>query len=627
MTSRARFPLISLALAAGSMLAVATAPLTASALPATQAPAEPGKPKPQGNADKPQKKADKPKKKPDRRPPAAPLLGRAKAGARGMVSLPVSAESGSRVVVRTPGGTVVTSGFGSRTYTWWTSTGAHSYLVTATDAAGNRSRAAQFSVVADATPPRLARVQVAPGDRRDSRSRLTFATDPGSSYRVLVDGKVEARRSDPDARVARFLDVGNGRHRVVVEVRDRVGNLATWSGSFRVRIPKLEVSAKVVGDPTDAIQRLRIDATPNATRGAVRVPGEGRERFRFLRGRATVRLTLPDGTYDRATVTVRDARGRVGERRLRPFVVDTTAPDVAAELDTAAAAEGRLRAAVTTDPGAAVAWRLVDDAGSVITAGDVVADESGAATLDRDVAEGEFSLAVSATDQFERTTTTTLAAVVAPDPWSYARAAVLVGLVAAGGLLLVILLLPLVPVLVTRGGRARARVTARRIERRAARALAERKPEAGAPIPVVRGPVVIPAQRGRDHGGVSIFPLGLALQPDERILHTTTGQLYEAVDADTDELVLDGHEGEVVVTNRRLVFLGDVTRDWWNGQIDGVDHVSEDRTVLRRLGEDAWSGLGYDDAEVTRLHLEMLVTDQGGARASSTPRSAGARPI
>ncbi len=632
MASRARLPLAGLVLAAGSLVLATTTPPAAYSVTASQAPGKPAKPERSKKPDEDSKKQDKPKRKPDRRAPAAPGLGGASAGAGGMVSVPISAESGSRVVVRERGGGVVASGSGSRTYTWWTSTGAHSYLVTATDQAGNRSRASQLSVTADATPPSLTGVQTAVGDRSDSRSRLTFFTDPGSTYRVFVDGRLVGQRFDPDARAALFLDVANGRHRVAVEVRDPVGNVTRWTGSMRVRIPRLGVTARVVGKPTVELQRLRVEATPNATRGVVRIPGEGRERFRFFRGRATVRLSLPDGTYDNVEVSVRDGRGRTGTRTLRAFEVDTTAPEVTASLDRGAAADGLLEAEVRTDPGAAVSWRLVGEAGEVSASGDVKADRSGIATIDRDVAEGDFRLAVRATDRFDRTTSTSVATTVAPNPWSNARTALMAGGAVGGGVLLVIMTIPLVPFLVRRSRRIRARMTARRIERRS-----ERRPvqvdffEEREDVP--QPPAVIPAQRSRQHAvetllrmadergsGGSIFPLGVELIPEERILHATTGQLFETVDADTDELVLDGHDGEVLVTNRRLIFVGDVTRDWWTGLIDGIDHVGDDRTVLRRWREDFWSGVVYDDADVTRLYVDMLVAEQQGNRGEYLSR-------
>jgi hypothetical protein len=446
-----------------------------------------------------------------------------------------------------------------------------------------------------------------------------------------------AQRFGPDARVALFLDVENGRHGVAVEVRDPVGNVSRWTGSFRVRIPRLGVTAKVVGSPTDGEQRLRIEATPSATGGVVRVPGEGRERFRFFRGKATVRLSLPDGTYDKVQVTVRDGRGRSGIRTLRSLVVDTTPPDVTARLDDGAAAEGILRTTVETDPGATVAWRLVDEDGDAVSSGDLVADESGVAIIDRDVAEGDFRLAVNATDQFERTTVTSVAATVAPNPWSHERVALAAGGIVAAGVLLVILTIPLVPFLVRRARRARARVTAWQIQRSVERATAlfEDAGEAQEAVPeeLPAASVVIPSQRSRQRAvetllqmaeergsGGSIFPLGVELLADERILHATTGQLFEAEDPDTDELVLDGHDGEVVVTNRRLIFVGDVMRDWWTGLIDGIDHVGDDRTVLRRWREDSWSGVVYDDAEVTRLYVDMLVAEQQGTRGAYLSR-------
>ena len=173
MNSHRRAPLAALVVAAGSLLVVATPPTAAYAVPdgeAQAAPGHPGRPADPGNHGKPAKpgkpaqaakaapkpnkphpakaskpgkpnRPAKPKPKPDHRAPAAPSVGTAWAGAGGAVSIPVSAESGSLVVVREIGGGVVASGTGSQTYRWSTSSGSHSYLVTATDQAGNPSTA------------------------------------------------------------------------------------------------------------------------------------------------------------------------------------------------------------------------------------------------------------------------------------------------------------------------------------------------------------------------------------------------------------------------------------------------------------------------------------------------------
>jgi hypothetical protein len=631
MKLRVRAPFAGVVLAAGSLLLVTTTPLAAYSVTVVQAPGNPDKPdKPDQPATpgKGKKQPDKPRKKPDRRAPAAPGLGRVWAGAGGAVSLFVRAESGSRVVIRERGGAVVTSGTGSQTYRWWTSTGTHRYVVTATDGAGNRSRPSSTVVTADATPPSLTGVQTAVGDRADSRSRLTFSTEPGTAYRVLIDGRTVRGGSDPDARVALFLDVQNGPHRVRVEVRDGVGNLASWNGGFRVRIPRLAVDATLTGDPTDRVQRVSVRATPNARYGVVRVPGERTTRFGFYRGRATVPLRLPDGTYDGVTVTVRDGRGRVGRQKVPDIRVDTTPPQVSLRTDRDAAEQGRLRATVTTDPGSTLEWRLVDGGGDVVTTGELVA-ESAETTLERDVAEGSFQLEVVATDEFGRATTASAPARIAADPWSDGLTALVVAAVVGAGVVLTgvltMVLIPLLPRLRRRVRRARARVTARRIERRFARtrpAGLEEKPSVGA----LNG-AVIPRQRSRqaavatllqlanDEGAErSSFLLGVSLLPDERVLHATTGQLYETLDADTGDLALEGHDGEVVVTNRRITFVGDVTRDWWTGLVDRMSHVGEERTVLLRRGEDSWAGLVYDDPEVTRLYLELLMAEQQGQR-------------
>lgn len=607
--------LVAVAAVAGSLLGGAAAGPAAYAVAPVLAPERPG--------DKGDKR-DKPKSKPDRTPPDAPVLGTPDVDPGGAVTLPVRAERGSRVVVRERGGDVEATAIGTgatQSLSWTTSDGEHSYVVTATDRAGNRSRPASVSVDVDATPPPVTRLRARAGTAEDSRSRVTFRTEPGSAYRVLVDGAVLAEGVAEERDVSAFVDVADGRHEVDVEASDAVGNQASASESFRVSIGELAVRANVLSEPTARTQVIRVVATPNTTSGRVQVPGQGSRPLTFEDGGATLRWKLPDSDYVGVTVTVRDSQGRTGRKELAPLVVDTTAPEVEVAVDDAVAADGRLRATVRTEPGARVEWRLLDTAGTTVATGDAVAD-NGVATIERDVDEGSYRLEVTATDDFERASSTSTETRIADDPWPVVAVILGVAALVAAGVGLLVALVLLTRTALRRLAPARERRAEAREQRRAARAAAAVAKDAQA------GHREAEQQwrRRRDvlaeflevaHGSTpatTAFLPGLALLPDEQVLHTTGGELYEAADGAGDELVLEGHDGVLAVTDRRIAFVGDVTRDWWVGLIDDMLHQDDDRTVLKRWHEDAWSGVTYDDLEATRLHLDLLLAEQRGTR-------------
>lgn len=595
------------------------------------APNKPDKPKKPSERPKPgdqgQKRddSDKPKKKkpkPDKTAPAAPGLS-ASAGAGGSVTIAVSAEAGAQVVVRQSGGGVVaraTATGGTQTFGVVRSTGTHSFTARATDKAGNTSRPSSTSVFADATPPSLTDLGVKPGKPADSRSRVSFTTSEGAAYRVLVDQQVVAEGNAGNGKVKRFLDVANGAHQVVVVAIDGVGNTTTGARSLDVQVSKLKVKAKLTSDATEETQVLRVRATPNATRGVVRVPGEKNQRFALRKGRADVDLRLPNGTYDGVVVALRDSQKRKGRLKLPELVVDTTPPKLSVGPDQAAADEGKLAVAVTAEQDTTIAWELLDGSGEVVESGEYTA-EGGEELIEEDVPEGSYSLVVSSTDQYDRTTTDVGPTRIAPDPWPVALVALLVV-----GLLAVVVGLVLGAVVLVRRHRARLEALRRRLadalatRRERAREAAERRQRLGAHRAAEEQWL-----RRRDFlagllddeelaaGPLLILP-DLETLPHERVLHTTPAQLFETVGDNGGELALQSLDGELVVTNLRLAFVGEEQHDWWCALLEEVRHEGEDRSLLKRWNHDEWAAFGYDDAEVTRLYIDLAVAEQHGTK-------------
>lgn len=602
-------PLGGVVAAAGTALPALAAPKPPT--PGPDGPAVPG-PKPPKAEEKP----PKPEEKPDTKAPGVPQVGEPVVEAGGAVTVTVRAEKASDVVIREQG-EVVASGTargGSVTLDWTTTTGEHSYVVRATDEAGNTSDPARFTVEADADAPPIRRVEWKAGTASDTRSRVTFRTEPDAAYRVLVDGEVVAEGTAEGRPVAHRLDVADGRHQAVVEVTDEVGNVATDDRPFVVRIGALAVRTQLTSEPTVARQVIRIAATPTATKGTVRVPGAEDTPFTLKNGRATVRLQLAEGTYDAVQVSLRDTQGRRGRTVVDEFVVDTSAPTVAITTDDAAAAKGKLEAAITAEEGAEVTWRILDSTGVVLDSGTFTAD-GGPERITRDVEEGEARLSVEATDEYDRTTTDAVTADIAKDPWPVALI-VAVGVAAAvAGIALVFALVWLLRRLWLA---VRPRVVARREERRivAAQAVAQQEHEERRLATLreweARSAVVGTFLEGVTDGwDVGAVP-GLVLQDGEQVRHMAVATLYDA-SAGSEDLELVGHAGALVVTGDRLVFLGEHGQEWSRDDLGALSHVGEDRTMLQHAGDaDDWTGLVYEEPEVTRLHLDLMLAEQQG---------------
>ena len=627
MRARARALLAGVLLTSGPMLGAVATAAPAASQPPSLAPDKPGKPdKPESakpgkpGGDKPGKK----KRKPDRTAPAVPSVGGTSSGPNGYVSVSVSAEAGSRVVVRAKGSGVVAVGYGTGGYSsvgWNTSTGNHVYTVRAVDGAGNASRSATFSAYADASPPALRGVIAEPGNEKDARTRVSFTTDAGSTYRIVSGGKLLRRGTTGTERVRERVDLGNGGHRVTVEVRDKVGNLrSAWDG-VRVDVTSLRVRADVVSKATNGTQVITVKATPNARRAVLKLPGERTERVRMRYGSGDLKLKLEDGTYEGGTVRVRDSQGRIGRVKVPELVVDTTPPRLQVKSDPDAASEGTLGLQVTADEGDEVTWQLLDG-NDVVDDGSYTSDGV-ERTLEEDVDAGEFRLAVSATDDFGRTTTDVTTTRIGTDPMPLGLITLvvlgllaLVGAVAAGARLL----RRHPPAWGLRAKRrlaattatvsARARAVAMIPQQRRAQELVEdewyrRDEELTALLAAATGQ----AAPGGEIELPEVGPL-----PHEQVFYTAAARLFEAGASTSDSSVVTV-EGELVVTSMRIAFVArGAQRDWWRPLVEELRHDGDDLTLVKRWHDDAWTGFEYDDPELTRMYLDLTVAEQHGTK-------------
>src|SRR3712207_6795429 len=116
-----------------------------------------------------------------------------------------------------------------------------------------------------ATPPPLKRFVVKPGTASDTHSSVAVSSEPATAFRLLVDGKPVQQGTTTDGNIAQSLDLADGRHSVVIELRDEVGNLRTETRPLLVRIPELEVTADLTAGATDKVQVIRMDAEAAAT--------------------------------------------------------------------------------------------------------------------------------------------------------------------------------------------------------------------------------------------------------------------------------------------------------------------------------------------------------------------------
>ena len=556
--------------------------------------------------------APKPTKPPpDTQAPPAPLVGDPVVEAGGKVTLPVAAEKGAHVVVTELGAPIaqIRANAQSQQLHWTATSGSHTYSLTATDKAGNESAAATVTIDVDADPPVLRNLVIRPGTSRNTTSVVGFTTEPNTTYSLLVDGNEVKSGTTPSSgstRITADLDLANGEHPVAIHLQDETGNTTDQGSLLRVRISGLALDATVVSHTTDPVQVVEITSAPGV-RGVLSVPGEPEHRFLVdAKGKARVEIPLEDGTYDGATVRVEDGDGRKGSETLPEITVDTTPPVLEVHADGKAADDGALLVEVTADKGSIVVWRVLDGK-TEITAGKYVA-VGGPKSVGRNLDKGSYTFEVTATDVYGRRTTKQVDVDVAADPIP-AKTWVLAGL---GALLLLLVL-----------GWLLSRLWRRHQDKVAERRLHEPVKATKENVAAYERAEAAWAVRHREltrlaevAGGSApsdiILPDGFSLLPDEQPLWVTGARLLEIAQSGGHEAALETASGHLVVTSMRLAFTGEQHRDWWLSLVERMRHLDHERTILRLHDGDSWSGVAYDDPELTRSYVDLALAEHDG---------------
>ncbi|EGT4257078.1 BapA prefix-like domain-containing protein [Citrobacter amalonaticus] len=341
-------------------------------------------------------------------------------------------------------GTVQADGTGAWTFTPTTAlgNGSHTFNVTATDAAGNVSPGAAFTVVVDTVAP-VAPVIVSVTDNmtpgtgaltsgqstNDTRPIITGTGEPGSTINVY-DGNVllgTANVTEDGSWSYRPDGLSEGDHSLRVTATDSAGNTGPASANFTLTVDTVSPGAPIISNVQDDVGpvtgSLSSGQTTNDARPAFTGTGEPGTTISIadngvLLASVTVEANgtwtfiptsdLGQGNHP-LTFTATDAAGNVGPSASFTVTVDTTAPLVpviTSVVDDSAPQTGNLSPNQSTndtrptlngtaEPGATLTFT---DNGTVI--GSLVAGPDGNWTFTPTTAltNGAHTLAVTATD-------------------------------------------------------------------------------------------------------------------------------------------------------------------------------------------------------------------------------------
>lgn len=320
------------------------------------------------------------------------------------VTVLVTAERGANLRFAVGGSVVHTAGSSGeeQPIAFTLADGRHRVAVTATDAAGNTSDAADFRVAVDATPPGMPGLAVAVGDAAGAETSMTLNGEDGADYVVRLSGPDEHTEEGTLSRgeVEHAWLLTNGDYTLSATLTDAVGNTSkTAKETFTVVLP------------APAVPYLSIFSDPGAKPIEVAVAAEGAEAVVVsLLGRGTskeetvelnrkqegtVTFSAPDGRYRLEAVAVDFQRQQSPPAREGGVIVDTTAPILELDFLDDLLAAGSFAYRLQTEEGASV--RVTSDTDALIAE---FTAEDGWQEFSVDVPRGEHIIALSIIDAF-----------------------------------------------------------------------------------------------------------------------------------------------------------------------------------------------------------------------------------
>ena len=562
--------------------------------------------------------------------PDPPEITSARPGKGGTVVLTFRAERGSRVVVQDEHDRIVARADGrgsAQSLTFRGRSGNHSYALRATDSAGNESLEADaVSIRTDAKPPPLGDVVSDPARPDHEATVVRFTTDPGTRYTVRVVGRKTTLRGTASAgEVREELWLPNGRYRYRLTARDPAGNTTSVERAFAVSIrrPAVRVTRLTATNVSPVI--FRVTASPRST-GLFRIADLPAVRFDLRKKSAVdVPVRIRDGLHEVATVTLTDFQNRTASASVPPFTVDTTAPALSLYSDESAAEDGRLAVSFRTDPGARVLLVATGSGEPIRRA--VTGGPSRTEGIRRAVPEGSYEVRATATDAAGNHTDRTIRVRV-QDPVTWSE--ILLWMLLLGALVAALAWLRRNWHRVTRWQEKRHRATVDRERRRAAEAerLAYQQAIATYHLTVGRFQAEHSAWATRlEHlrdllslaeSHTSSVPESLdlvRLKRGETVYARFEGSLVEQRRRGGQPFLVTVGPGSVVLTDRRVVFVGDKKREWAHEHTLHVEHLDQGVTLIDVSNRQTLSGIAYhQDPERIRLLLDLARADPEGRR-------------
>lgn len=564
--------------------------------------------------------------------PREPTVGRYTARA-GVLSFPLIAERGSRVVV-SAGGTVlqrVVGTGGRQTVTFRGRHGSHTYEVTATDAAGNESEVTTFTADVDGRAPAAATLSAQPPGERGGATVVVLEGEPDAKFslRVLQGGRAVAKHARDgylDATGSAHVELlaANGRYTASVRLRDLAGNAARpATGSFVVAIPQptLAVERTSAANSGDASFTVTGPALGTGTL-TLRAPGSAAVRLPFTldgTGTALVTTRLTDGTWT-AEATVADFQRRRAAAAGAALLVDTVAPALTATSDPAAAKDRTVDLLLVAEPGSVTTV-------SGLPGEPVTVSGAGEHRVRREVEDGTYDVRVEAVDNAGNRTVRDLRITVT-HPLTLAEAVtavVMLALMALGGWIAWRRREFFVRLYWRRRAatarRAADRAHAAAMSAHAATVAAYRHAhgqyaQAHARWTATTSELAAFAREADDfHGSDEPLPDGVKPALGERcFVRLPSAGLVENRRRNGQDFptVVDG--GSLVVTGHRVVFTGAKRREWSFDQLLDLRHLGSAQTMMQVANRQNPSGFDYSSDVRARFRLDLALATFTGAR-------------